>query len=86
MTTPDEFIRFINGLPDPVVQLHDHGKARYRTIDLRTLTKDLPGHESLLAWWRGKNMPPHLSNTVAQTILELNPPENIRAAMLFLMM
>jgi hypothetical protein len=86
MATPDEFIDWIRGLPDPVVQLHDFGKATYRTIDLRTLAKDLHQHPDVLSWWKGKNMPRHLNNTAAQTILDLNPPENIRAAMIFLMM
>jgi hypothetical protein len=83
MTSPQEFLDFISSLPSPRVPLHGNPG---RTIDLQTLARDLPDHDSLLSWWKGKNMPPHLSNTVAKTILELNPPEDVRAAMLFLMM
>lgn len=86
MATPQEFLDWLRSLPSGVVQLHDFGKARYRTIDLNTLAKDLPEHPDLLSWWKGKNMPKHLNDTVAKTILEQNPPPNVRAAMLFLMM
>ena len=86
MADPDEFIEWIGSLPDPVVYLYDFGKATYRTIDLQILTKDLPEHPDILSWWKGKNMPRHLGKTVAQTILDLDPPDDIRAAMLFLMM
>lgn len=86
MATPDEFIDWIGNLPNPVVQLHDQVKAIYGTIDLRILTKNLTEHPDVLSWWKGKNMPRHLNNIVAQTILDLDPPDDIRAAMLFLMM
>lgn len=83
MTTPKEFLDWVRSLPSPRVPLHE---TPGRTIDLLTLTKDLPGHDSLPDWWKGKNMPPHLAKTVAQTILGLDPPENVRAAILFLAM
>lgn len=86
MTTPQEFLLWIRSLPSARVPLHNPEGKPLHSIDLHTLAKDLPGHHSLLDWWRGKNMPRHLNNTVAMTILEQDPPEDIRAAMLFLMM
>lgn len=83
MATPDEFIDWLRSLPDTRVELHDSPGA---VIDLMGLAKDLPGKECLHAWWKGKHMSPHLNRNVALTVLSLNPPENIRAAMLLLMM
>lgn len=82
MTTPKELLDWVQSLPSPRVPLHE---TPGRTINLLVLAKDLPDHDSLLSWWKGKNMPPHLGKNVAKTILELEPPENIRAAILFLM-
>lgn len=86
MTTPQEFLEWIRTLPSTRVPLHNPEGKPLHSIDLQTLAKDLPEHPDLFSWWKGKNMPKHLNNTVAQTILDLDPPENIRAAMLFLMM
>ena len=86
MTTPDEFMDWLESLPDPTVQLHNFGKATYHTINLRGLAKDIGNFQDLMEWWKSKNMPKHLNNTIALTIIGLKPPENIRAAMLFLMM
>jgi len=84
--TTHEFTAFIESLPDPTVQLHNFGKAVYHTIDLRTLAKDIGNFGDFMEWWKSKNMPKHLNNTIALTILGLNPPENIKNAMLFLML
>lgn len=86
MASPDEFIDWLRNLPHPAVQLHDHGKARYHEINLLHFAKDLHEHDSLLTWWKGKNMPPHLSRKIALAVLSLDPPEDIGAAMLLLMM
>lgn len=86
MTTIQEFILFIESLPNPTVQLHSFGKAVYHTIDLLTLAKDIGNFQDFREWWKSKNMPKHLNNTIALTIIGLNPPENIKNAMLFLML
>lgn len=87
MITPAEFMDFVQGLENPTVQIHqDHSKAVFRTINLLTLTKDLLQYDDFRKWWKSKNMPPHLNNLIAQTILDQNPPEDIRAAMLFMML
>lgn len=90
MTTIHEFILFIESLPDPTVQLHNFGKATckatYHTINLRGLAKDIGNFQDLREWWKSKNMPKHLNNTIALTIIGLNPPENVKNAMLFLML
>lgn len=86
MVTAQEFIAFIDSLPDPCVQLYNFGKATYHTINLKGLAKDIENFSDFRDWWKSKNMPPHLNNKIALTILELNPPENIRHTMLFLML
>jgi hypothetical protein len=86
MTTIQEFILFIESLPNPTVQLHNFGKAVYHTIDLLTLAKDIGNFHDFREWWKSKNMPKHLNNTIALTIIGLKPPENIKNAMLFLML
>lgn len=86
MITIEEFLEFICSLPDPVVQIHNFGKARYHTVDFRILTKDIMKYDDFILWWRGMNMTPHLNNTIALTILGLGPPESIKNAMLFLML
>ena len=86
MTTIQEFTAFIDSLPAPPVQLHSFGKAVYHTIDLPTLTKDIGNFQDLREWWKSKNMPKHLNNTIALTIIGLDPPEDIKNAMLFLML
>ena len=86
MTTIQEFILFIESLPEPTVQLHNFGKSVYHTIDLRTLTKDIGNFHDFMEWWKSKNMTKHFNNTIALTILGLDPPEDIKNAMLFLML
>jgi hypothetical protein len=86
MTTIEEFAAFIDSLPSPTVQLHGFGDSLRRTIDLRTLTKDIGNFQDLREWWKSKNMPGRLNNTIALTIIGLDPPENIKNAMLFLML
>lgn len=86
MTTPDEFLDWLLALPKTKVPLHDSCNKTYQTIELMTLAKDLLEHPDLLAWWKSKNMPKHLNDTVAKTILALDPPEEIRAAILFIML
>ena len=86
MTTIQEFTAFIDSLSDPTVQLHNFGNATYHTIDLPTLTKDIGNFQDFRDWWKSKNMPKHLNNTIALTIIGLEPPENIKNAMLFLML
>jgi hypothetical protein len=86
IATPRELLDWVETLHDTTVPVHNFGEVTYHTIDLHILIKDLPEHPDIPTWWRGKRMTPHLSKTVALTILELNPPPNIRATMLFLMM
>lgn len=87
MVTPQEFMLWVESLPDPIVRLHQgHAGSALHTINLMTLTKDILQHEDFRRWWKGKNMPPHLNNTIARTILDLDPPENIRAAMMFMIL
>jgi len=86
MTTIQEFTAFIDSLPNPTVQIHNFGKATYHTIDLKVLTKNIEKFQDLRDWWKSKNMTPHLNNTIALTIIGLNPPESIKNAMLFLML
>jgi hypothetical protein len=86
MTSIHEFAAFIDSLPDPTVQLHNFGKANYHTINLKSLTKDIENFQDLREWWKSKNMPKHINNTIALTILGLEPPEDIKNAMLFLML
>ncbi|NBT57262.1 hypothetical protein EBT16_00600 [bacterium] len=86
MITTDEFTAFIDSLPDPTVQIHNFGKATYHTINLKGLTKGIENFHDFREWWKSKNMPRHLNNTIALTIIGLNPPESIKNAMLFLML
>jgi hypothetical protein len=85
MITTDEFVAFIDSLPNPTVQLHNFGKATY-PINLKVLTSDIKNFHDFREWWKSKNMPRHLNNTIALTIIGLNPPESIKNAMLFLML
>lgn len=86
MITPREFMDFVEGLKNPVVQMHKDDNPTLRTINLMTLTKDLLQYDDFRRWWKSKNMPPHLNNAIANTILDLNPPDNIKSAMLFMML
>lgn len=86
MTAPDEFLDWLRALPSTRVPLHNPEGKPFHSIDLMTLAKDLHEYDDLQEWWRGKNMPKHLNDTVAKTILALGPPEDIRAAILFLML
>ena len=86
MTTIQEFTAFIESLPDATVQIHNFAKTTYHTIDLLTLTNDIGNFQDFRDWWRSKNMSKHLNNTIALTIIRLDPPENIKNAMLFLML
>lgn len=82
MITPHEFRQFVESLENPVVQMDES----LHTIDLKTLTKDTRLHHDFREWWKSKNMPKHLNNTIIKTILNTNPPENIRTALLFMML
>lgn len=86
IATPRELLEWVASLHNPTVQIHNFGKAAYHTLNLQTLTKDLPTHPDLPTWWKGKNMTPHLAKTIALTIIGLKPPENIKAALTFLVM
>lgn len=83
MTTV-EFKEFVESLPEEIPL--DIGNGIHRTIRLRTLAKDVEMFHDFREWWKSKNMPPHLSNAIAKAILGQNPPENVRNALLFLML
>lgn len=86
IATPQEFMEWVRGLPSTRVPLQNGGARIYHSIDLATLAKDILQHPDLPSWWESKNMPPHLSGNVARSILALEPPEDIRAAIIFLML
>lgn len=97
MTEIEDFVRFIDNMNDPVVELYEElqdntiilknwNRRTFRTINLKTLTKDIKNYSSFLDWWKSLNLTSHLNNVLVKTILNQNPPESVKHALIFIML
>lgn len=77
MEVIQEFVDFIENLESSLVKLHGSGPV-FRSIDLRILTKNIKNHYSIHDWIQNLNLPNHLKKNIILTILENNPPENVK--------
>jgi hypothetical protein len=84
METIKEFVKFIDGLKSPIASLERSGDA-LRTINLKTLTKDIEKYESIEKWILSKNLTDRLKKIIISTILDLNLPENVKNEFISLM-
>lgn len=82
MITSADLAEFVKSLPTQTVDLDTF---HFNRMDLNVLLKDA-GDEPLHLWWKNKNMTPHISKVVAKALLSLDPPEQIRSAILLLML
>lgn len=82
MTTSADLAEFIKSLPNQIVPLDN---PAFKSIDLNILVKDA-GDEPLHLWWEKKKMTPRLSKIIAMTLLSLDPPEEIKNAILLTML
>jgi hypothetical protein len=59
---------------------------KFHSIDLKKLIKDIHNYSDFLDWWQSRNMPKHLNKVLVKTILNLNPPESVKNALIFIML
>lgn len=81
METIKEFIEFIESLEFSTVKLHGSGPA-FRSIDLKTLTKNVKNYSSINDWMKSLNLTNHLKKNIITTILNNNPPESVKNELL----
>lgn len=96
MNDIEDFVRFVNNMNNPVVELHEElhenislknwNKRTFSTINLKILTKDIKNYSSFLDWWKSLNLTSHLNNVLIKTILNQNPPESVKHALIFMML
>jgi len=57
----------------------------FHTINLKVLTKDIKDFESFQTWWKSKNLTDHLHKKLVNTLLKINPPDNVKNELLAMM-
>jgi len=83
MISTKEFVKFVENLENSVIQIdHNLSKATYRSINLKILVKDIEEYETFPEWWNAKG----LSNDLAKVLIKAGPAENIKCALLFVML
>lgn len=91
-----DLVEFVNNMENTVVKL-DEGldevmglknwkKRQFHTINLKTLIKDIQNYPTFLDWWKSRNLTKHLNNVLVKTLLNQNPPESVKHALIFIML
>lgn len=90
-----EFVEFVNNMENPVVKLNQDLKRiglknfptqPFHSINFHVLIKNIESHETFLDWWKSKNLTKHFHNVLIKTILNQNPPESVKHALIFMML
>jgi len=91
-----DFVQFVNSMENSVVKL-DEGleqvlelknwnKSQFHTINLKVLIKDIEKYKTFIDWWKSRNLTKHLNNVLVKTLLNQNPPESVKHALIFIML
>jgi hypothetical protein len=87
MISIEEFMIFIDSLKETTVRFNlNRSKATWHSINFKKFTANIHEYESFTEWWQSKNMTENLNNIIAKTLLEQNPPEKVKQALLFVML
>lgn len=91
-----DFVQFVNNIENPVVQLQEElhenislrnwNKRTFRTMNLSTLIRDIQNYPTFFDWWKSLNLTKHLNNVLVKTILNQNPPDSVKHALIFIML
>ena len=76
-STNQELKEFVNSLEAKVVKFGNH-PCGVISIDLIVLTQDICRFKTIKEWIDSKNLPKHFKKTILITLLEINPPENVK--------
>lgn len=85
METIKEFVDFIENLKSSRIELHHSGHgsgSAFRSLDLRTLTKNIKNYSSIHNWMKSLNLTEFLKKNIIISILKTNPPENVKNELL----
>jgi hypothetical protein len=96
MTANQELFDFINkltnsyvpllGTPEQTVYSENLDKKIFHKIDLKILCKDVKNYDNLQDWLKSKNAPKYLLKNIIITIINLNPPENVKNQLLSILL
>ena len=86
MISIEDFMSFIDSLEEKTVRFDfNRSKTTWNSIDLRRFTADINEYKSFTEWWQSKRNVVKI-NIMARMLLDLNPPEKVKQALLFVML